>query len=90
MSLADRLAQARRDRAQAASPSADTPPPTTANPLASRARQSVTMDPFVDIKREVHQSLLETLGPKLYDTKLIKNDGNFRILKGFITILKVI
>lgn len=70
MSLADRLAQARRDRAQAASPSADTPPPTTANPLASRARQSVTMDPFVDIKREVHQSLLETLGPKLYDTKL--------------------
>ncbi len=63
MSLADRLAAARRDRT-VASTTQEAP----SAPGAPRKRQ--VTDPFADLKREVHQKLLETLGPKLYDARL--------------------
>ena len=62
MSLADRLAQAR--------PQA-TPPvqrPKTPTRAGARTRRNPT-DPFAEVKRVVHQALLDELGPKLYDTQ---------------------
>ncbi len=70
MSLADRLAQARRER----TPVLEQPssvanlPPSSAGPAARR--RGAPADPFGDLKRQVHQSLLDTLGPKLYDARL--------------------
>jgi pilus assembly protein CpaF len=67
MSLADRLAQARRSRdaeAQASAPSLEA--------HAHSARRSA--DPFADLKRTVHTSLLESLGPQLYDAKFTQAD----------------
>ncbi len=62
MSLADRLAQAQLDRG--------TPPPSTANPSSNGQRERVhsAEDPFSDVKRTVHQRLVSTIGPKLYDS----------------------
>jgi pilus assembly protein CpaF len=67
MSLADRLAQAKRSR------DADAVPATTSlEPHAVSGRRSA--DPFVDLKRTVHTSLLESLGPQLYDSKFTQAD----------------
>jgi pilus assembly protein CpaF len=67
MSLADRLAQARRSRDAEAEPS---PPSLEAHINAGRR----AADPFVDLKRTVHASLLESLGPQLYDSKFTQAD----------------
>jgi pilus assembly protein CpaF len=69
MSLADRLAQARADRA------ATTERPSSRQRAAThhgvgRSRRTAPVDPFLDLKREVHQSLLDNLGPQLYDSRL--------------------
>ena len=67
MSLADRLAQARRSR--------DAGTDSTAQALeaqASAARR--TADPFIDLKRTVHATLLDNLGPQLYDTRFTQAD----------------
>jgi pilus assembly protein CpaF len=66
MSLADRLAQARLDRAAAA------PAPVGGHVTSppARGRRPLGEDPFADLKREVHQALLNALGPKLYDARL--------------------
>jgi len=67
MSLADRLAQARRSR------DAETQPTTQAlEAHAHVPRRSA--DPFADLKRTVHTSLLESLGPQLYDAKFTQAD----------------
>ncbi len=67
MSLADRLAQAKRDRG--AEPSA----PSTATD-GNRGPSRRTLDPFADLKRTVHQTLLDNIGPKLYDARLTANE----------------
>jgi len=68
MSLADRLAAAKRERGVVrAEPSAD-----GFAPAAPRARRSA--DPFADLKRTVHQTLLDNLGPKLYDARLTQSE----------------
>ncbi len=61
MSLADRLAQAQLDRG--------TPPPPTSAAGANGQRDRVhsAEDPFAEVKRTVHQRLVSTIGPKLYD-----------------------
>ena len=67
MSLADRLAQARRSR------DADAEPATQAlEPHSANARRP--SDPFVDLKRTVHSSLLDNLGPQLYDARFTQAD----------------
>ena len=63
MSLADRL-RARRDRSVGDADAARDGAP----PRRRRARR--TADPFADLKRAVHQTLLDNLGPKLYDSRL--------------------
>ena len=66
MSLADRLAAAQRERGVSG---AETVPAQTASPLRRRGRGAVA-DPFAELKRTVHQTLLDNLGPKLYDSRL--------------------
>ena len=68
MSLSDRLAQARRrtgvpTAADAANGSAP-----------AGARRAPAADPLADLKRTVHASLLESLGPQLYDSRLTEDE----------------
>jgi pilus assembly protein CpaF len=74
MTFADRLAQARLDRAGLA------PAPVTGHisTPAAHARRPPP-DPFADLKREVHQALLNTLGPRLYDARLTPHDLEQRV-----------
>jgi pilus assembly protein CpaF len=65
MSLADRLAQARLERTQTSSSR-----PTGSGRRGQRHRREPTEDPFQEVKRDVHQCLLEALGPRLYETQL--------------------
>ena len=77
MTLADRLAAARRDRTvtEPAAPGAGAMAGTTTPSVGGqRARRSAPGDPFADLKREVHQSLLENLGPKLYDSRMTQGE----------------
>src|SRR4051794_277822 len=73
MSLADRLAQARRDRTPAVEERRSGQQRTTAAGVPVR-RRSGGVDPFDELKRQVHQSLLDTLGPKLYDARLTQGE----------------
>ncbi|NHA69172.1 CpaF family protein [Phycicoccus flavus] len=71
MSLADRLDSVRR--AQAA---AEAPPQSSqaaARPGAAAAKRRAA-DPFNAVKERVHQGLIETLGPRLYDPHLPENE----------------
>jgi pilus assembly protein CpaF len=78
MSLADRLAQAHADRATTQATSAGSSRRATHLP-SGRSRRALVVDPFVDLKREVHQSLLDTLGPKLYDARLSEAELEQRV-----------
>jgi len=72
VNLAERLAQAKKAQAETASPAkpakpakpkksaGDPPPPAKSRPADGR-------DPFQNLKRSVHQTLIENLGPTLYD-----------------------
>jgi pilus assembly protein CpaF len=42
--------------------------------IAVRRRGPRNVDPFADLKRQVHQALLDTLGPKLYDARLTQSE----------------
>jgi pilus assembly protein CpaF len=66
MNLAERLAQAKAERGTVATDQVETA--TTSN--GQRARSKATHDPFGDVKRTVHASLVETLGPKMYDARM--------------------
>jgi pilus assembly protein CpaF len=74
MSLADRLAQARRDRTPVIEERSTGQNRTNAAGIPVRTRRHGVVDPFADLKRQVHQSLLDTLGPKLYDARLTQTD----------------
>ena len=62
MSLADRLDSARRS-AQPTEPTS----PTGARTAGGRRR---AVDPFAEVKGRVHQALIDSLGPRLYDPHL--------------------
>jgi pilus assembly protein CpaF len=67
MTLADRLAQARREAP--AVPAQDAPrAPQPATTVTTRTRRAT--DPFAELKRRVHARLVELIGPKLYDSEL--------------------
>src|SRR3954453_5972467 len=68
MSLADRLAEARRQKAPM--------PPTEADDTLTGkpATKRRSTDPFADLKRQVHQALLDNLGPKLYDSRQTESE----------------
>ena len=69
MSLADRLAAARRDRVDATELE-----PVESDALAHQGKAAKHVDPFSHVKQVVHQQLLETLGPKLYDARMTQTD----------------
>jgi len=78
LSLADRLALARQGREveeQGTRLNQSTGSPA---PFAHR-RRSTPSDPFRELKRTVHQALLEKLGPKLYDSRLTQSDLEQRV-----------
>jgi hypothetical protein len=60
--LSERLARGRAPETAAAGAHRDQP---------GVPRRAVRLaDPFAEVKRSVHEGLLETLGPKLYDAHL--------------------
>ncbi|WP_088289385.1 CpaF family protein [Kineosporia sp. A_224] len=72
MTLADRLAQARNDRTQVASPVG------AGNGPAKGGRPGV-VDVFGELRRQVHTALLDTLGPTLYDSKIQPDELEQRV-----------
>jgi pilus assembly protein CpaF len=68
MSLADRLAQARRSR------DADAAPTNQSLESHQNSGGRRPADPFADLKRTVHSTLLDSLGPQLYDAKFTQAD----------------
>jgi pilus assembly protein CpaF len=78
MSLADRLAQARRGRAVEEQGNRLNQSTGAQVPFAHR-RRSLPSDPFAELKKTVHQSLLDNLGPKLYDSRLTQSDLEQRV-----------
>jgi len=73
MSLADRLAAAQRERGVV---NAGTSGEALAGPTTRSRRAS---DPLAALKRTVHQTLLDNLGPKLYDSRLTQADLEQRV-----------
>ena len=73
MSLADRLAQARRDRTPSRGAAA-AQQRTTAAGMPVRTRRTGPRTRSPTLKRQVHQALLDTLGPKLYDARLTQTE----------------
>jgi pilus assembly protein CpaF len=69
MSFADRLAHAQRSRLEQVT-EAEAPP---SNGRRARARHQAK-DPFAEVKRKVHAALLESLGPKLYDSRMTQTE----------------
>jgi pilus assembly protein CpaF len=68
MSLADRIAEARRQQVPVE-------PVAGEEALSgSQFKRSRAADPFADLKRTVHQALLDNLGPKLYDSRLTQGE----------------
>ncbi len=70
MSLADRLAQAKRVTSDPEAGGAQDP---------ARRRARATADPFADLKRSVNQSLVDSLGPKLYDPHMTASELEARV-----------
>jgi len=80
MSLADRLAQARRDRT--AEPTSQGAGTTQAATHTRRLK-----DPLADLKRSVHQALLDSLGPKLYDSNLTQTELEQKVRRSLQEVL---
>src|ERR1039457_3543875 len=77
MSLSDRLAQRK------AAPPGGATRPQHGVPLHG-GRQA---DPFAGVRRSVHDSLLETLGPRLYDAHLSQSELELRVTDALQTVL---
>ncbi len=68
-----------------ASPSAEAP--AEERPTGAQARSRRYVDPYAGIKRTVHQALLETLGPTLYDARMDEEELAFRVRQTLTTVL---
>ncbi|MGE5133160.1 MAG: CpaF family protein [Gemmatimonadota bacterium] len=79
MSLSDRLAQ----RLVTAAPAIDQPAPRRA--ARDRARHA---DPFAPLKRSVHEALLETLGPRLYDAHVDQRELEQQVTQTLQAVLQ--
>jgi pilus assembly protein CpaF len=80
MSLADRLDQARRS--QPSEPNGHDGP-VGAKPAIVRVR-----DPFAGVKASVHQALLDSLGPQLYDPHLEQAELELRVRQTLQTVIE--
>jgi pilus assembly protein CpaF len=79
MSLTDRLDQARRSQ-----PNGPVGPdsPKGESPAAARLR-----DPFARVKASVHQALMDSLGPQLYDPHLEQSELELRVRQTLQTVI---
>ena len=77
MSLSDRLAKQAGGQRTTARPTHGTP--------GQAARHA---DPFADVRRTVHDALLDTLGPKLYDANLNERELEQRVTETLQTVLE--
>jgi pilus assembly protein CpaF len=88
MSLSDRLTKAREARTPTAEDgSTRVPARTTPAGIPARTRPGGKADPFADLKRQVHQALLDTLGPKLYDARLTQSEMEQRVRQTLAEVL---
>ncbi|HWD83998.1 MAG TPA: ATPase, T2SS/T4P/T4SS family, partial [Kribbella sp.] len=62
------------------------PSPHSAGDVPRRAARNA--DPFAAVKRSVHQGLLESLGPKLYDAHLDQRDLEQRVTQTLQAVLQ--
>ncbi len=81
MNLTDRLAAANGHPHPAAGAAAERPA------VAVRARHRI-IDPFADIKRSVHASLLDVLGPTLYDAQMDERELDTRVRQTLQTVIE--
>ena len=79
MTLADRLALAKK---------VDTAAEQPAEAVALRRRRSRNADPFAEVKRTVHQALLESLGPKLYDARMSQTELEQKVRQTLQVVLE--
>jgi len=83
MTLSDRINQVR-------SPEQDAPvAPLAANVPDALARSTRHVDPFADVKQSVHQALLESLGPKLYDSRMDQQELDQRVRQTLQIVLEM-
>ncbi|HQF02852.1 MAG TPA: CpaF family protein [Phycicoccus sp.] len=82
MSLADRLDSARRLQESAPSAGADGAATRQSQPSTAR-----TGDPMVAVKERVHQSLIEDLGPRLYDPHLKESELAVQVRQTLQTVI---
>ncbi len=76
MNLSERIEQARRPSVGAAT--------STPGAVEPKAR-----DPFAEVKASVHQALLDSLGPKLYDPRLEQSELEQRVRQTLQGVLEV-
>jgi pilus assembly protein CpaF len=69
MSLYERLSRARTA----------VPEPVAGEPAVPGQAPVVIEDPLADLKRKIHQALLQALGPKLYDMNMTAEQLEFRV-----------
>jgi pilus assembly protein CpaF len=81
MSLADRLTQVRM---AGAGPEADAKP----NNPSAPARKARPTDPFFEVKQSLHQALLQSLGPQLYDARMDQEELEHRVRQTLQTVLE--
>jgi pilus assembly protein CpaF len=62
-----------------ASGEVDAPPPVEPPAVPVRVRRERYVDPYAGIKRTVHQALLESLGPSLYDARMDEEELEQRV-----------
>ncbi len=82
MSLSDRLAVVRQ---RLEDPGADSLYAGSAPAQRQRARRG--RDPFADVKKAVHEALLETLGPQLYDARMTQSELESRVRATLVDVI---
>ena len=81
MTLAARLAEAKRAAAQEELPRSQ-------RPTAPQQRRRRVEDPFSQVKQSLHRALLDSLGPKLYDAKLSQADLEQKVRQTLQSVLE--
>ncbi|WP_238350445.1 CpaF family protein [Kribbella shirazensis] len=85
MNLTERLAQ-RHPRGEGHAVPSDPSAQRSQTDVPRRAARNA--DPFAGVKRSVHQGLLESLGPKLYDAHLDQRDLEQRVTQTLQAVLQ--
>jgi pilus assembly protein CpaF len=80
MSLSERLAKAESQRHE---------PDGLESSRSGRHRTARTADPFMRVKRDVHQALLTTLGPKLYDARMTQSELEAQVRQTLQDVLAI-